>query len=185
MKNRFNNRNKMILAAFVLQILLLASVISLVYAVSVNGRTVVIEMTGYDPYDALRGRYLQLDLPAREVILEPDSLERYRASRKDEQYVYVILDQEPGSRLSRFAYASLDRPAPDTPYIKCMSRYLWTSDGESRIDIYPRISQYYLNEHQADQLDRSVSWNTRILLTLKLWHGMYVIDGMEIDGVTY
>ena len=50
------HRNKLILAAFALQILMLLGIVGAVYAVSLNGRTAVVEMTGYDPYDALRGR---------------------------------------------------------------------------------------------------------------------------------
>ena len=50
------HRNKMILIVFALQLLMLLAVIAMVCAVSGRGRTVTLEMAGYDPYDALRGR---------------------------------------------------------------------------------------------------------------------------------
>lgn len=46
------HRNKMILIVFALQLLMLLAVIAMVCAVSGRGRTVTLEMAGYDPYDA-------------------------------------------------------------------------------------------------------------------------------------
>ena len=43
------HRNKLILAAFALQIFMLLGIVGAVYAVSLNGRTAVVEVTGYDP----------------------------------------------------------------------------------------------------------------------------------------
>lgn len=179
------SRNKLVLAAFVLQILMLLFVIALVYVVSARGRTVVLEMTGYDPYDALRGRYLMLDNPADEVMLEPGSMERYEDKHGTNIPVYVILDKDPDSGLSSFSYASLNRPGNGIPYIKCMSRYQWTQDGNSWVTVCPRINQYYLNEKHAARLDRAVRWDTPIRLSLKIWRGLYVVDGIEIDGQNY
>ena len=176
------HRNKLILAAFALQILMLLGIVGAVYAVSLNGRTAVVEMTGYD---ALRGRYLHLRNPDSDIPLEPGSVERYEALPWDNNDVYVILETDPDSGLERFSYATLDRPGRDVAYLKCASGYLRTYDNDPRIYIYPRIEEYYLNEAQAAQLDRAVTWDTKIRLSLKLWHGLYVVDGMEIDGVRY
>lgn len=179
------HRNKLILLAFALQILMLLSVIALVYCVSGSGQVVVLDMYGYDPYDALRGRYLRLSLKDNSVILEPGSRERYENGRdKGDRQVYVILDTDSASGLSSFAYASLDRPDHGIPYIKCRSAKRIYS-RESRISIHPRINQYYLNENHANVLDRSIHRDTNIRLVLNVWHGMYVIDGVEIDGVRY
>lgn len=178
-------RNKLILAVFAVQVLMLVSVITLVYAVSYNGRTVVLTMTGYDPYDVLRGRYLRLSNPDSNVILEPGSISRYEAMKEGDRYVYVIIETEPDSGISHFSYASLDRPDDNVPYIKCASGYPWKYDDESRVAIYPHTNQYYLNEKHADLLEHSVNWNDEILMSLKIWHGMYVIDGIEVDGQKY
>ena len=107
------HRNKLILAAFALQILMLLGIVGAVYAVSLNGRTAVVEMTGYDPYDALRGRYLHLRNPDSDIPLEPGSVERYEALPWDNNDVYVILETDPDSGLERFSYATLDRPGRD------------------------------------------------------------------------
>ena len=179
------HRIKQILDAFALQILMLLGIVGAVYAVSLNGRTAVVEVTGYDPYDALRGRYLHLRNPDSDIPLEPGSVERYEALPWDNNDVYVILETDPDSGLERFSYATLDRPGRDVAYLKCASGYLRTYDNDPRIYIYPRIEEYYLNEAQAAQLDRAVTWDTKIRLSLKLWHGLYVVDGMEIDGTIY
>lgn len=178
-------RTKLVLIAFALQALMLLSVVALVYAVAYNGRTVVLEMTGYDPYDALRGRYLRLGSPIQSVVLEPGSIERYINASERDRFVYLVLDIDPDSGISSFSYASLDRPGKDVPYIKCRSQSMWTDGDKTLVDIKPRIDQYYLNEKTAGQLDQSVRWDTEILLSLKVWHGMYVIDGIEIDGQKY
>lgn len=179
------HRNKLILAAFALQILLLLSIAGLVFCVSRNGRTAVLEMTGYDPYDALRGRYLQMSNPDGDVVLEPGSVQRYQARSGEPGDVYVVLEPDPENGLDRFSFATLDRPARDVPYIKCASGYLWMSGDEARVYIYPRITKYYLNESQAARLEGAVTWDTQIRLSLKIWRGMYVADGLEIDGVKY
>lgn len=182
-------RNKLVLIAFAVQIAMLLSIIAVVYGVSRWGQSVSIQMTGHDPYDALRGRYLQLDIPDSGVGLEPGSLERYKTQYETmgnrDIPVYVILDKDPDSGLSQFSFAALDRPGGSAPYIRCPSRYLWTSDGEWRVNIRPRITQYYLNETQAQQLDASVRWDTEIRMRLKIWNGLYVADGIEIDNQDY
>lgn len=177
--------NKLILFTFALQLLTLFSIIALVYVVSYSGQTVVIPMTGYDPYDALRGRYLRMDNPDNKVPLRPGSAERYETQKAEETAVYVVLDRDPDSGISHFSHAVLDRPDHGTPYIKCMSRNVQTYDGELWVYIYPRIDRYYLNETHADQLDRSIDWNTDIWLSLKIWHGMYVADGIQVHGQKY
>lgn len=180
-------RNRLILTAFALQIMMLLSVISVVYGISCLGETVVITMTGCDPYDALRGRYLRLNMPSSDVVLEPGSVERYKNKSMGSRTipVYVALDKDPGNGLSRFSYATLDRPDSSIPYIRCPARYLGSSDIKSRVDIQPRITQYYLNETHAQQLDRQIRWDTDIQMRLKIWKGLYVVDGIEIDGQSY
>ena len=56
---------------------------------------------------------------------------------------------------------------------------------DKKIFMTDKEKEYYLNEAHAAQLDRAVTWDTKIRLSLKLWHGLYVVDGMEIDGVRY
>ena len=97
---------------------MLLGVIGMVCAVSLNGRTAVVEMTGYDPYDALRGRYLHLQNPDSDIPLEPGSVERYEALPWDNNDVYVILETDPDSGLERFSYATLDRPGCSLPQMR-------------------------------------------------------------------
>ena len=179
------HRNKIILIVFALQLLMLLSVIALVYGTSARGRTVTLKLTGYDPYDALRGRYLQMRLPDSRIPLDSGSVRRYENMAKRSIPVYVVLDREPGTGLSYFSYASLDRPASSLPYIRCTSNYLRTYEDTSWVDIQPRINQYYLNEKHADALDRSLRRDSEIRLNLKIWRGMYVIDGIEVEGQAY
>ena len=179
------HRNKIILIVSALQLLMLLSVIAMVYVVSGNGRTVTLEMTGYDPYDALRGRYLRLSNPDSRVTLEPGSIERYENRRQSTIPVYVVLDTDPDSGISGFSYASLDCPDSNTPYIRCSSQYLRIYEDGAQISIQPRIEQYYLNERHADALEQSITRDSNILLRLKIWRGMYVVDGLTVDGQAY
>ena len=179
------HRNKIILIVSALQLLMLLAVIAMVYVVSGNGRTVTLEMTGYDPYDALRGRYLRLSNPDSRVTLEPGSIERYENRRGNSIPVYVVLDTDPDSGISSFSYASLDCPDSNTPYIRCSSQYLRIYEDGAQISIQPRIEQYYLNERHADALEQSITRDSNILLRLKIWRGMYVVDGLTVDGQAY
>ena len=179
------HRNKMILIVFALQLLMLLAVIAMVCAVSGRGRTVTLEMAGYDPYDTLRGRYLRLSSPDSRVTLEPGSIERYENRRQSTIPVYVVLDTDPDSGISGFSYASLDCPDSNTPYIRCSSQYLRIYEDGAQISIQPRIEQYYLNERHADALEQSITRDSNILLRLKIWRGMYVVDGLTVDGQAY
>ena len=123
------HRNKMILIVFALQLLMLLAVIAMVCAVSGRGRTVTLEMAGYDPYDALRGRYLRLSSPDSRVTLEPGSIERYENRRQSTIPVYVVLDTDPDSGISGFSYASLDCPDSNT----CFGSGYWRTCRAMRV----------------------------------------------------
>lgn len=179
-----NKKIKWVLAAFALQLLMLLAVIALVCGVARNGRPVVLELHGYDPYDALRGRYLRLNVPDTDLPLDPGSVKRFEGRSGSRSQVYVVLEQD-NSGISRFSYATLDRPEDGSAYIRCPARELWTSGDSVQVRIEPRIGQYYLNEEQADALDGLVAWDTPVLMTMKIWNGMYVLDGIEVEGVDY
>lgn len=99
-------------------------------------------------------------------------------------YVDVILEKEADTGLSHFSYASLDRPDKGISYIKCRAGDLQTAGEEAQLMMYPRINRYYLNEHQAERPDRSIQRDTEIRRSLKIWHDMYVINGLEVDAET-
>lgn len=176
------NQNRMILSVSLLQILVPLSVITLVYVIPARGQTVTLIITRYDLYDALHRRHARLSNPNSRVTLDPGSIERHENRRCRDSYMYVVLNRDPGTGLSSFSYASLDWPDPATPYTKCFSDYLRTYEGESRVSIHPRINQYYLTEEHAGHLDQSVRRDTPIRPALKIWHGTYAIDGIEVGG---
>lgn len=97
----------------------------------------------------------------------------------------MVLDTDPDSGISGFSYASLDCPDSNTPYIRCSSQYLRIYEDGAQISIQPRIEQYYLNERHADALEQSITRDSNILLRLKIWRGMYVVDGLTVDGQAY
>ena len=68
---------------------------------------------------------------------------------------------------------------------RCSSQYLRIYEDGAQISIQPRIEQYYLNERHADALEQSITRDSNILLRLKIWRGMYVVDGLTVDGQAY
>ncbi len=55
--------------------------------ISVTSTEVKIQMSGYDPYDFLRGRYLSLTFKNREVKLLEKDVEQYKALHKTPIYM--------------------------------------------------------------------------------------------------
>lgn len=183
-------RNNIILLVFFLQLLMPLACIALVCTVLTRGQEVTVPMAAYDPYDIIRGRYLQISNPDSEVPIEPGlekELENIWDAGSGFPDMYVVLQPDPDTGLSRFSFATLKRPEHGTPYITCPASTYFIkkrNDGTS-LRIYPRIDKYYLNEADALYLDQNIRQDTDIRVILKLWNGMYAIDGIEVDGVPY
>ena len=176
------SKGKGILLICALQLFVLVFGIAHVNFILFGGETAVIEMTGFDPYDPLRGRYLDLRVADLEVKLEANSIERYPLY--EDTFVYVILDKSQGSdTYDTFAYASLDKPTNGELYIKCPSLY---RTDENNVRIAPGLDTYYLNETQALQLDAITrDADTEMHLILKIMNGNYTIDSILINGELY
>lgn len=183
-------RNKLILLVFFLQLLMPLSFIGLVGTVLARGQEATVRMTAYDPYDMIRGRYLQISNPDSEVPLEPGDeyeLELMLDTGKRLPDMYVVLEPDTDSGLSRFSFATMRRPGHQTLYIKCPAATYSirkNTDGTA-LYIYPGFDRYYLNESDANYLDQNIRWDTDIRMKLKLWHGMYTVDGIIVDGIPY
>lgn len=183
-------RNSIIPLVFFLQLLIPLSCIALVCTVLARGQEVTVQMAAYDPYDIIRGRYLQIRNPDSEVPMEPgleNELENIWNAGRGFPDMYVVLQPGPDTGLSRFSFATLKRPEHGTPYITCPASTYSIREGNDRTSlfIYPRIDKYYLNEADALYLDQIIRPDTDIRVTLKLWNGMYAIDGIKVDGVPY
>ncbi len=185
------HRNKIMLLIFFIQLLIPLSCIALVCTVLARGQEVTVRMAAYDPYDMIRGRFLQLRFPDSEDPYK-SGLEyvynNWLYTGKMLPDMYVVLEPAPDTGLSRFSFATMERPPHGTPYISCpVSSYtvvLRETDG-MKLRINPRIDKYYLNEADASFLDDSIQWDTDILVRLKLWNGIYAVNGLEVDGVSY
>ena len=183
-------RNKIILLVFLIQLLIPLSCIALVCTVLAMGQDATVRMDAYDPYDMIRGRYLQIRNPDSEVT--PDSgleeeLEHMLDTGKKQPDMYVVLEPGDDPGLLRFSYATLIRPNHQTPYIRCPAStyYIRRNDEGTKLRIAPKIDKYYLNESDANYLDQYIQRDTDIRVKLKLWNGMYAVDGIIVDGIPY
>lgn len=183
-------RNNIILLVFFLQLLMPLSFIAVTSMVLAGGQEVTVRMAAYDPYDMIRGRYLQMHNPDSETV--PDSGLEYELSRRPDLSekrpdLYVVLSSDPDTGLSHYSFATLKRPSHGIPYMKCPSSdySIWEETDGIKLHIYPRIDRYYLNEADALSLDRNIRADSEIRVRLKLWNGMYAVDGIEVDGIPY
>lgn len=183
-------RNNIILLVFFLQLLMPLSFIAMTSTILAGGQTVTVRMAAYDPYDMIRGRYLQMRNPDSEAV--PDSELEYGLAHRPglsgkHPDLYVVLKADPDTGLSRYSFATLKRPFHGIPYIKCPSSdYSIREEADGiKLYIYPRIDRYYLNESDANSLDQNIRADSEIRVKLKLWNGMYAVDGIEVDGVPY
>lgn len=181
-----SHKTKLILVTCIAQILILLSLIGVVNLILVAGQTAMVEMTGYDPYDPLRGRYLSLQLKERYVPLDiPEN------DYNDYQKFYVVLEKSEGSLVyDHFSYATVKKP-DNQLYIVCPGYISYDYDRETKehtksLRISPNLNTYYLNEQTAKELDKIVwSNDTTMYISLKILNGNYAIDGLIVNGQKY
>lgn len=176
-------KSKLIILICILQILFLLFGIAHVNITLLAGEKAIIEMAGYDPYDPLRGRYLNLRVAEQKVELEGNSISRYENGNNN--FVYVVLGKSLNSKIyDTFEYATLDKPANGELYIKTRSSSYLLHKNE--VQIYPNLDTYYLNEKLAIKLDDVVRTSeSEVHLVLKVLNGNYTIDSIIINGQEY
>jgi uncharacterized membrane-anchored protein len=154
-----------------------------------------------DPYDAFRGKYVALDLEgAREGLLTAKQYER-------EQRVYVRI----GTDTNGFSVIEgvSDKPDGTALWIKARVNYSWEEyvnvtntvtaragkrpeerrvlTGKYRTRVNLPFDRYYMDEKLAPEAEnayRDASRRERreAVVTVRVWHGLTVIEKLEIGG---
>jgi len=126
-----------------------------------------------DPYDAFRGRFVQLGVDAAQVPLPVG------ARLAEGQKAYAILAMD----LEGFAVVqSVSFTAPDTE--ACLKVRLRPGDPGKATIIWP-FDRYYMEETaapQAEQVYRQRARSSSAYITVRISGGTGVITGLYIDG---
>ncbi len=140
-----------------------------------TGESIVIKMSGFDPYDPIRGRYIQLALEENRVDIDNSF------SREHSKTIgYVILTNN--GKYDEFSYASTLEPSGEIKYIKCDMSISYDDVAY----IYPKLDTYYVNEKIAPKLESIIRQaDSEVFLHLKIKNGNYRIDKLEVNGEFY
>ena len=160
-------------------------------SIVVNYETVLKKGTVYslcpepvDPFDAFRGRYVDLNFwDARKIKISDSD-----ASFKGGQTVYLeIADDEQGC--GQFTNPSLERPIHNN-YLKTTIRHYNPSESELLIALPMELERYYLNEALAEQAEKVYNQLSRsnrkekpaVTLDVKLYKGTIAIEQLYFEG---
>lgn len=183
------NKQHLMITIFVLQIFALVFGIFHVNYILITGDSVKLKVTGFDPYDPLRGRYLDLNLEDNKVSLHEKIQETFNNPQAYDTpaQAYVVVKKSIDSSTTShdtFDYMTYTKPPTTSTFIKCdIGNYL---DDAGKVSIYPRIHTYYVNEQLAPTLEEQLrSPDTQAYIYLKVKNGMYTINKLEINGAIY
>ncbi len=145
-----------------------------------EGRAFKFKTRPVDPYDAFRGRYVQLTFDGLTVAL-PAGL----AYRRDAD-VYARLGESNG--FARVEAISEARP-PDTPdYVKVEMGWYTDYPTNRRVQVHVPFSQFFMNEKLAPEAEAAYrQFNRRgttdVWAVVKVLDGRGVIENLYFDGV--
>lgn len=184
------NKKRLVLAVFFIQIIVLVFGVLTINYVLRTGEVVKLAVTGFDPYDPIRGRYVYLNLVDDRVKINDDSKQRFiditSSSIEKMPLAYIIIKNTSSSSSDTQCFDSItfNKPSKDVKYIKCdIGGYL---DDEDKVAIYPRLDTYYVNEKLAPYLEDELRKpDSKGYMYVKVKNGIYVIDKIEINGVIY
>lgn len=155
-----------------------------------TGESFKIEVTGYDPYDILRGRYIDYRLSNREIEVG-NTIDKEIVNNAKVMYFEIDkeleITQATHLKPSHSNYISLH---PKQFYYKNYSQYydenILKTKETDKIIVDPDFKKYYVNEKVApfleDELRKS---ETKAYITLVVKNGKYLVKNMIINDVTY
>ncbi len=170
----------LLVSACILQVLILLGMVIGVNYIYIAGETYRMKATGYDPYDPLRGRYIQLRIREEVLPLKSDEEIPIHANSSDTPLYAVFSKEEEGGKL---VYCTFHRPV-DENYLKV---YGWEQDTEKdkMFTCYFKVDEYYVNEKMAKDLERKISKTEEVYLEIQVNKGIYVVKKLVIDGESY
>ncbi len=181
MKQFIKNHFKSILILiFALQILSLFIPVANYFNIQETGKEYTLEVSGYDPYDILRGRYLRIELMDNEIGFK-DSLKPENWYSKGN--VYIVLEKR-SSGPDGFSHATLNKPAIGVDYLKIDD---WYYDQENDVvRFYSTLNKYYVNEELAPVLEKKLmDSEAKSYVTISVKKGSYIMKNIVIDDQAY
>jgi len=160
---------------FVIQLFVPLSMIIQKEIILDKGVIVKFQVEPVDPYDAFRGKYLNIGVVENKYDIENNDF-------SENQDIYVLLE------IDDDGFAQLDQisihPFRNDLYIKCAIDFI----GEEYIHIEFPFDRFYLNEKYSqagEDLFQKYSRGTRedAYITVKINNGKAVLENMYIQGI--
>lgn len=172
----------LLMSACMIQVLVLLGMVMGVNYIYLTGETYVIKATGYDPYDPLRGRYIQLSICEERLPLKSNEemLDLDTVSTSNTPLYAVFSKGENGGKLS---YCTFSKPV-DANYLK-VERWRLNTEEDSRLICYFNTEEYYVNEKIAEDVETKIRNTEEVYLQIQVNKGVYVVKKLLIDGESY
>ena len=139
-----------------------------------TGKAFKFKTAPVDPYDAFRGRYVELSLKQNEIDCQGDF------TRGEKVFLKISTDKDGFARLSD---PSPDRPDDGADYLEVKVDYCY--DGKLRFE--NPFGRFYLPEGDAPRIEEIYRKATRekndTYVGVKIKNGCGVIENLYINGV--
>jgi len=170
----------LLVSACILQVLILLGMVIGVNYIYIAGKTYTMKATGYDPYDPLRGRYIQLKINEEILPLKSDEEIPVNARSSDTPLYAVFSKEAEGGKL---AYCTFHRPVNEN-YLK-LDEWEQHPEQDKMFIGYFKAEQYYVNEKMAEDLEMKIRETEEVYLQIQVHKGIYVVKRLVIDGESY
>ena len=170
----------LLVSGCVFQVLILLGMVIGVNYIYIAGETYMVKATGYDPYDPLRGRYMQLRMNEEILPLKLDEEMPINARSSDTPLYAVFSKEEKGGKL---AYCTFYKPKDENYLI--LDEWEQYTEQDRMFICYFKVDDYYVNEKLAEDLEKKISKAEEVYLQIQVHKGVYVVKKLVIDGVSY
>ncbi len=135
------------------------------------GTAYTFRISGYDPYDLARGRYLAFSMPNTALSAEEDL----------KQGNFCVSVRNGADGLAEFVRLSAN-PPDEGDWLAVSKGYYWHPNNEFDAP----FSRYYVNERSAPEAERFLQDAQRdgtAALRIRVHHGFAAIEDLLVDGV--
>jgi hypothetical protein len=152
-----------------------------------RGSVVRVAVSAPDPFDPLRGRYLQVRPLESEVVLDPEL-----AHLTSGQKVWVQLQKGP-DELHHLGKVTMQKPVSGDYLLMTLrlprGRSSAPADSDSRLSVDWPVDRFFVNERSAPQADNWLREKTRgggtIVAELRVLNGTAVLTDIAVDGRSF
>ncbi len=170
----------LLVSGCILQVLILLGMVIGVNYIYIAGETYMMKATGYDPYDPLRGRYIQLKI-GEEILPLKANEEMPLHVRSSDTPLYAVFSKETDG--GKLLYCTFHKPV-DENYLK-LDEWEQHPEQEKMFIGYFKVDEYYVNEKMAENLEMKIRETEEVYLQIQVHKGAYVVKRLVIDGESY